>query len=66
MVNTDPLFDTAETAEYTHHSQRTVIRWRQRRIGPPWIKAGGKVLYRKSDLDAWLDSRRVVPMREAI
>jgi predicted DNA-binding transcriptional regulator AlpA len=25
--------------------------------GPPYVKAGRKVLYRDSDVDAWLDQR---------
>lgn len=38
-----------------------------RNDGPPFIRYGRAVRYRLADLDAWLDSRRVVPaaMREA-
>ena len=61
----DPLMDTQQTAEYIHHSPRTLIRWRVERKGPPIIKAGRKVFYRKSDLDAWLDSHRLEMVREA-
>lgn len=36
-------------------------------LGVPFLKVGagkkGKVMYRRSDLDAWLESRRVVPER---
>lgn len=58
------LLNTAELAELLHASKRTVIRWRQERIGPPWVRAGGKVLYRRSDVDQWLERRRVEPVRE--
>lgn len=36
----------------------------QRRVygkGPPYIKFGGKVFYKGSDLNSWLMSRRVEP-----
>lgn len=59
----DDLLDTAELAELLHLSTRTVIRWRQARIGPAWIKAGGRLLYRRSDVDAWLSAQRVEPAR---
>ena len=63
MSNSE-LLDTAELADLLHASERTVIRWRMQRTGPAWIKAGGRVLYRRSDVDAWLDSRRQLPVRE--
>lgn len=59
------LYDTAELAELLHSSERTLIRWRVQRTGPAWIKAGGKVLYRRSDIDAWLESHKQTPVREA-
>ena len=58
------LGPTAEAAEYLHQSPRTLIRWRGQRKGPPFVYAGQRVLYRKSDLDAYLDQHRVVPIRE--
>ena len=30
-------------------------------LGVPYVKAGRRVLYRLSDLDAWLKANRVVP-----
>ena len=57
---------TSELAEYLRlDSIRTPMRWRQHRTGPPWVKAGGRVLYRKSDVDAWLEANRQAPVREA-
>ncbi len=40
----------------------TLSEWRAKRTGPAFIQPGGngcKVLYRRADLDAWLDSWRV-------
>jgi hypothetical protein len=33
--------------------------------GPPFIKAGRKILYRRGDLIAWLNARRVNNTTEA-
>jgi hypothetical protein len=33
--------------------------------GPPFVKAGRRVLYRRADIKAWLDARRVKNTTEA-
>ena len=35
----------------------TLQTWRSRGDGPPFLKVGRLVRYRRSDLDAWLESR---------
>jgi hypothetical protein len=54
----DVCLVTKEAAQYLHASPRTLERWRVDGDGPPYIKLGpglrAKVLYRLSDLDAWL------------
>ena len=44
-------------AAYLSISKATLYTWRTRRAGygPRAIKAGGRLLYRRADLDAWLD-----------
>ena len=54
----------AEAARFLRVSGRTLIRWRMQRIGPPWTRVGNKVLYQRKDLDRWLESQRVLPVRE--
>ncbi len=34
-------------------SERTLQAWRWKKIGPPYLKAMGKVLYRLSDIEAF-------------
>ena len=38
-------------------STRTADRWHTLRTGPPRIKVGRTILYRKQDVEAWLTSR---------
>lgn len=56
---------TEEAADYLRVSWRTLYRWRAQRVGPAWTKVGQRVVYRRSDLEAWLDRHRVEPVREA-
>ena len=60
----NPNLTPDQAAEYLRLSERTLIRWRNRRVGPAWVKVGRRVLYRRSDLDSWMDNQRVVPVRE--
>lgn len=55
---------TAEAADYLRKAPRTLIRWRALRIGPAWHKVGHHVLYKRTDLDEWVTTRRCDPVRE--
>ncbi|SFC44453.1 helix-turn-helix domain-containing protein [Tropicimonas isoalkanivorans] len=44
----------AELAEELAVSIDTLCRWDTRRIGPPSVRAGRKVLYRVESVRAWL------------
>jgi hypothetical protein len=49
----------ADAARYVGHSESTLAKLRMRHMreqGPAFIKRGGVVLYRRSDLDNWLDN----------
>ena len=37
----------------------TATKWRAGAMGPPFIKVGRLVRYRRADVDAWLESRTV-------
>ena len=61
-MNTDQtLLTTRETAAYIRVSKATLDVWRSLRRGPSYLKIGHKVVYRKSDLDEFLDEARVCP-----
>jgi len=38
-------------------SHRTLERWRSIGEGPAWLKLGGRVLYRRKDIEAYEETR---------
>ena len=56
MENNSSLMTQPEVAEYLRVAEHTLENWRYRKIGPRFMKAGARVLYRHSDIDAWLES----------
>lgn len=60
------LMTTAEVAERLHISEGTVRWWRHVRTGPPSFKVCGAVRYRRTDVEAWLDSQYENTVTEAI
>jgi predicted DNA-binding transcriptional regulator AlpA len=46
-------------AHYIGISPSTLGKMRSRGDGPAFIKAGKTVVYRKADLDAWMEQRHV-------
>ena len=52
------LFTSKQASEYLQISVGTLAVWRTNKTYDlPYIKCGGRVRYRKSDLDMWLTSR---------
>lgn len=51
------IFNTREAAAYVRLGKPTLERFRISGDGPRYCKLGGAVRYRKTDLDAWLESR---------
>lgn len=50
----DDLLTPDEVAEELETTRRTIDRWHSRRIGPPRIKIGRKVYYRREAVRDWL------------
>jgi predicted DNA-binding transcriptional regulator AlpA len=51
-------FTPRKTAKYLAVSDAALRLWRAEKRGPPWYRAGKKLVrYRKSDLDRWIESR---------
>ena len=52
-----------QAASYLESSQQTLRRWRKLGVGPAYVRMpGGRVRYRTSDLDAYLESATVLPL----
>jgi excisionase family DNA binding protein len=52
------LLTSRETAELLRVPVRTLYVWRGAGTGPRAYRVGKHVLYRRSDLEAWLERRR--------
>ena len=63
-MSANELLDTHQAAAYLHHSKSCLEWWRLKDRGPKYVKFGGKVRYRLSDLDEWV-AARVVTTSEA-
>lgn len=51
-----------KAAEALGVSEATLTEWRKRRIGPAFVRVGakhGRVLYKVTDLEAFLDDNRI-------
>jgi len=50
-----------EAAEYLNISSPTLYNWRFRNFGPPFYRLTSKtIIYNKSDLDKFINDRKVV------
>ena len=57
MASTDDWFDAKGAAAYLGYTVAALYNWRYGRrdtLGPRSFKTGGRLRYKRSDLDAWL------------
>ena len=55
-----------EAAKHLRLAKQTLARWRVEGHGPRFLRLGGnRIVYRPSDLDAWLDGRGAYSTAEA-
>jgi excisionase family DNA binding protein len=54
-VLADPLWTTADVAEFLSVPVQTIYDWRTRGYGPPGFRLGKHLRFRESDVFAWLD-----------
>lgn len=43
-----------EVADYARLNVKTLQKWRRLGGGPPFVKMGASVRYRRADVEAWL------------
>lgn len=58
MTQAPAYLGVREAAAYTGLSKSYLDSSRVKGNGPPFIKAGGRVLYSRGDLDDWMLARR--------
>jgi Helix-turn-helix domain len=49
-----PYLDTEQAAVWLHISPRTMCNQRALGTGPRWHKAGGRILYKRSELESYI------------
>lgn len=54
----DRLMTLAEVADYLRVPRDTIYYWRKRGRGPRGFRTGRHVRFRRSDVDAWLETTR--------
>ena len=55
----DPLMTAKELAAFLRKPISTIYRWNMDGIGPPYMKVGTTLRYRREDVDRWLDQQYV-------
>ena len=57
-----PLLSTFQASDYSGVPRQTLANWRTREhTGPVFVRIGRRVMYRRADVDAWIDQRRSDP-----
>ena len=56
-MHDEEYLDPLAAANFTKRSKSTLDKLRCSGNGPRFIRAGRKILYKKTDLIAWLDSK---------
>jgi len=56
--------DEKEAGRYLSFSVHTLRAWRSKGNGPDYFKLQSRVLYRKEDLDHWVEEHRVRRKKE--
>lgn len=51
------LLSIEELADYLRIPRTTIYVWRSNGVGPPGIKIGRHVRFRRDDVEAWLEKR---------
>jgi len=61
-MSTAPRYlSTERAAELLGVAPATLLKWRSRRRGPPFVRLGRRVVYNEAALRAWADAHAVTP-----
>lgn len=53
----DALLTVEDLADLLKVPQGTIYAWRNRRVGPPGLKVGKHLRFRRADVARWLDQQ---------
>jgi excisionase family DNA binding protein len=53
----DELLTVGDVAQLTRSTPAAIYQWRRRGTGPKGLRVGNKVLFRRQDIEEWLESR---------
>ena len=56
---TEPLLMEIQAARLLNLSPRTLQNWRIACNGPPFVRVGRAIRYRRNDLIAWIDANTI-------
>ena len=65
MDATDPFLSSAEVAERLGTTDAVLRTWRYRKVFLPYVKIGGRCVYRTSDVEAYLAANTHQPAARA-
>jgi hypothetical protein len=60
-VDSDKLLTEIQAADLLRMSSRTLQAWRGQGVGPPFIRAGRAIRYRRSDVMSWATENTIKP-----
>ncbi len=63
---TEQLLTAQEAADYIGVSINAIYQWRWTGCGPASFKRNGRILLRRSDIDAWTESERTRTLRGGV
>jgi hypothetical protein len=66
ITDNDALLTEVQAADLLHLSVRTLQAWRSKHVGPPFVRAGRAIRYRRCGLLAWVNANTVVPDHRAL
>ena len=58
-MNEGKYMTSAEVMEYLRIRRNTLLKWR--RLGLPFVKVGRKLVYRREDIDRFMERHLVKP-----
>ena len=56
-LSANPLLTVAEVARLTRSSEALVRKWHRTRTGPRSAKLGHRIVFRESDVRAWIEAQ---------